>query len=158
MNQTFSKSRPTLFVIFLCTVVFLFYGFVFAVNAAEDTGLIPCGQTIIGPDGKSTASPCTFDHFIQLIQNVINFLLVTVAIPLATVLFSYAGWLYLSVAGDEGNVKKAHQIFINVIFGLALALAAWLIVNTLANALLDDNIKSKVLFLKQSATHFLPYS
>ena len=138
MKYIFSKSRTLLLPLFTSSLMLFLFGFV---SSADAQSLIPCGGT-----------DCTFDHFIQLIQNVINFLLVTIAIPLATILFSYAGWLYLSAAGDSGKISQAHEIFKNVVLGLVLALAAWLIVNTIANALLDKSVfKDRFLFLKQTS-------
>lgn len=51
--------------------------------------------------------------------------------PLAAISFAWAGWLYMSSAGNESNIKKAHEIFGNVVLGLCIALAAWLIVNAI---------------------------
>ncbi len=148
MEKFSLMTRSSFFISFFIVTIFIFtFGLGLTVRGAEDTGLIPCR----GPD-------CNFDTFIQLIQKVINFLLVTVAIPLATVLFSYAGLLYLSATGDTGKISQAHGIFLNVIFGLALALAAWLIVNTIATALLKDSFKSNFLFLKQSSAYHKAFS
>ena len=115
--------------------MFSIFGVVFV---AEAQGLIPC-----------SGSDCTFDKLIDLIQNVIDFLLVTVAIPLATILFAYAGWLYMSAAGDSTKIARGHQIFRNVLFGLVIALAAWLIINTLTSALISDKFPREFLFLRK---------
>lgn len=103
--------------------------------AFADSGLVPCGYQ---QDVELTGAPaedCTFNSFITLVQNVMDFLLFTIAMPLAALSFAYAGWLYMSAAGNESNVKQAHEIFKNVIIGLSIALAAWLIVNTILSGL-----------------------
>lgn len=90
-------------------------------------GLVPCN----GPE-------CDFDDLVTLIQNIINFLLYTVAVPVATLLFMWAGFKYLTAGGDPGKVKAAHSIFMNVFIGFLIALGAWLVVNLLAQTLLKE--------------------
>ena len=98
-------------------------------------GLIP--KQLVPCDG-SAASPCDFPALIHGVQHVITFLLV-VAAPIASILFAYAGFLYLTAQGDTGQVSKAHSIFLTVFLGLVFALAAWLVVNTISNALLGSS-------------------
>jgi hypothetical protein len=93
---------------------------------AQGKGLIPCE----GPD-------CNFGHFVQLINNVMGFLLM-IAIPAAAVLFSWAGFKYLTSAGDASKVKAARGVIMNVFVGLSIALAAYLIVNLLTNFFLGQ--------------------
>ena len=90
-------------------------------------GLVPC-------DGSN----CDFNALITLVQNIINFLLL-VAAPIAAIMFAWAGFLYLSARGNSGQISKAHDIFWNVLWGLVIALAAWLIINTITNALLKNS-------------------
>lgn len=77
------------------------------------------------------ASGCGFNEAIKLINNVINFLLFVIATPLAALAIAYAGFLYLTAGGNAENVSKAKTILKNVVFGYVIALAAWLIVNTI---------------------------
>lgn len=142
-----SSKQHLFFLLALCVAVFMF-GVAFT---AEARGLIPCGGA-----GEPL---CTFNFFIQLIRNVINFLLVSIAIPLAMILFAYAGWLYMSAGGDPGKISQGHQIFRNVVVGLVLALAAWLIVNTIANALLDRPLFNRnFFFLQQTLADYEVFS
>lgn len=125
-------------------VALLFFIFVtgpiIAVAAGEcPDSLIPCG---CDTDSSKTVDPneqCTFDHFIILAQNVINFLIFKIAAPLAAVMFAYAGFLYLTNRGNESQVKQAHDVFTYVLIGLVLALAAWLIVNLIVTFFLDPS-------------------
>jgi len=107
--------------------------FAFAVFEESDPAqpgfqLVPCA----GVDD------CNFEKLIELTQRVINFL-IFIAVAIAGIVFAYAGFLYLSAGGDEGQVKRAHGIFLDVLFGIIIALAAWLIVNAIASSLLDEN-------------------
>lgn len=93
------------------------------------TGLIPCGYF-----GKA----CQFSDLVQLAQNVISFLL-TISIVIATILIAYAGYLYLTSAGNSGQVEKATKIFTNIVVGFIIALAAFLIVHTILSSLIDSS-------------------
>jgi hypothetical protein len=82
---------------------------------------------------------CDFNDLITLAQNVINFLIFKIASPLAAVMFAYAGFLYVTNRGNEGQVKQAHDIFWFVFWGLVVALAAWIMVNFVLTFFLDPS-------------------
>ncbi len=72
---------------------------------------------------------------ITLSNNVINFG-VAFSVIVATLMFAYAGILYVTAAGaGTEQIKKAHKVFTNVFVGLLLVLLAWLIVNILFSVL-----------------------
>jgi TRAP-type C4-dicarboxylate transport system permease small subunit len=83
--------------------------------------------TCEGPD-------CTYENFIQMIKNVLLFL-VQIGIAFSALVFVYAGWLYLSSAGDTAKVTKAHEMFTKMITGLLFALGAYLIVELIIKSL-----------------------
>ncbi|MBI4120988.1 MAG: hypothetical protein HY457_01910 [Parcubacteria group bacterium] len=96
-------------------------------------GLVPCG----GVSESGVAEPqCNFDFFVLLIQTVINTILTVIAMPVAALSFAYAGYLYLTSAGNESKTKQAIAIFTTVAYGIVFALAAWLAVNLAVNTLL----------------------
>ena len=117
------------------TVVFVFLmpSFVFA------KGLVPC------------EIDCGFPQLIQLIQNIINFLMFDVAAPLAAVVFAWAGILMLTAAVNPEKIKQATEIFRWVIIGVIVALSGWLIVSMIMGALLNAEMAS---FLKQNFLNF----
>ena len=103
----------------------------FASSAAfgdSGVGLVVCGNNSGGATGP-TSNHCTFVDLVNKVQVVINFLIFKIAAPLAAVMFAYAGFLYLTNGGNEGRIKEAHELFTNVLFGLILALAAWMIMS-----------------------------
>ncbi len=106
-------------------------------NNSGSGQLVPCGF------GASTdnATSCTICSLGQLIQNIINFLIM-VSIPLSAIIFAYAGLLYFTAAMNPSRAKKAKEIFVSVFIGFAFAMAGYLIVQTLLNALLNSNFKS----------------
>ncbi len=83
-------------------------------------------------------TPCDFDTLIQLVENVINFLLFYFATPLAAIIFAYAGFLYIFSSANEHNKSHAKAIVGKVFIGYVIALAAWLLINTILSLLLTD--------------------
>lgn len=115
--------------VFVACIVLPLSAFAASAGACPDS-LIPCGCDTGGTPGVvDPAEQCTFDDFIVLAQNVINFLIFKIAAPLAAIMFAYAGYLYLTNRGNEAQVKQAHDVFTYVLIGLIVALAAWLTVN-----------------------------
>ena len=105
-----------------------FLPFLLYAKVAFAQGLVPC-------DGSSI-DPCGFNDFIDLIRNVVDFLMFKVAVPLSAILFAYAGFLMMFAGGDEGKIKRARAIFWWVFVGIVITLSAWLIVKTITSALL----------------------
>jgi hypothetical protein len=97
----------------------------FFVQAAN---LVPCGT-------GAEPTPCNFPALMVLINRVIHFILFDLSIPLAAILFAYAGFLLITGGSSEEKRSTAKKIFTNVFFGLVIALAAWLIVETILHAL-----------------------
>lgn len=90
--------------------------------------LVPC-------DGVDV--PCDFNALMTLFNRVINFIFY-ISIPLAAISFSWAGYLYLSAAGNTSQIEKAHGIFKTVLIGFIFIISAWLIVYTITHTLLSD--------------------
>lgn len=77
---------------------------------------------------------CTTCGLVTLASNVINFM-VFLGVVAAALLFAYAGALYLLSAANPGNISKAHGIFRDVLFGLLLILAGWMVIDTVMKVL-----------------------
>lgn len=88
-------------------------------------GLVPCN----GAD-------CDFNAFLKLVNILINFVLFYMAIPIAAIMFVYAGFLLVTAGEEVASARtKAKSIFWNAFLGLVIAAAAWLIVKTLLSIL-----------------------
>lgn len=84
-------------------------------------GLVPC-------DGVN----CDFKAFMNLINKIIKFILFDMVVPIAAIMFVYAGFLLVTAGGETAGARtKAKTIFTNAIIGLVLAMAAWLIIRTI---------------------------
>ena len=77
---------------------------------------------------------CRACDLLELSNNVINFG-IAFSVIVATLMFAYAGIMYVSAASSEGQIKKAHGVFTNVFVGLLLVLLSWLLVNILFSVL-----------------------
>lgn len=130
---------------------------VYIAHAQFSGPLVPCGidenddgkvtgPGAVGKDGASLPDEqCHFEDLIKIVQNVVNWLL-AFAVFFAVILFSFAGFLYVTSAGDPGKLSKAHSMFRSVIIGFLIAMAAWLIINTI---LLGLGVDSAFILLKR---------
>jgi len=98
---------------------------------AQTSGLVPCGYG----SGTIVSTNCQFCELAVLIQNIINFA-IGISIPIAMLLFAYAGFLYATAGGGE-KISKAHKVFSATGIGFAVALTGWLVVNTILNTLIS---------------------
>ncbi len=71
---------------------------------------------------------------IGVIEQIIKFFASILAV-LAILVIVIAGILYITSGGDEGRIQTAKTWLTYAIIGLIIALLAWVIVNTVANAL-----------------------
>lgn len=122
------KVTQKVFTALAILVLFSFSFFPIISFAAPAAGIVPTSCS--GPD-------CGFNNLLELAKNVMDFLM-TVSIPLAAIVFAYAGFLFMTAAGNEGQVSKAKEIFTKVLIGFIFVLCAWLIVWAITSALLCD--------------------
>ncbi len=112
-------------------------------STTQSKGLIPCGNTTGLTPGTAAyyaaATSCQACSLASLAQNIINFLL-GLSIPLAAVMFAYAGVIYFSsgVETSINKIEKAHAIFRSVGIGFLIVLSAWLGVQTVLKTILSD--------------------
>lgn len=129
------RNFRILFFILLFTAIPVF---VLAASPQSPGYLIVCDPSP-DPSGPTAGlGDCHFDDLIRLGVNIMNFLIV-LSTAVAAIVIAYAGFLYLSSAGDEGNVKKAKGMLTKVAIGFFFLIAAWVIVNEIIVALLDPN-------------------
>src|SRR3989344_3729363 len=74
---------------------------------------------------------CNYEQFILLIGKVFQFLTLDLAVPLATAAIVYGGIVLVTAGANEGKRSQAKGIIGYAVWGLVLALAAWLIVRTI---------------------------
>ena len=108
-------------------VLFILVAPALSLAQSADSDLIPCGRT-----GQAE---CHFDDLITLINNVIKFIFVYLAIPIAAIMFAYAGVTLVTSGGSTEARSKAKTIFTNTAIGLIFIAASWLIINIILTTL-----------------------
>jgi len=98
------------------------------------SGLIPCG-TIRAGAGSPVSNSCGFKDLLTLINNFVKFILFVLAVPIAALMFIYAGFEMVTSGGSSEKATKAKNIFTNAVIGIALAAASWLIVELILTTL-----------------------
>lgn len=73
---------------------------------------------------------CDFDDLIILINTLGEWAMIFTT-TVATVMFVYAGFLYITSQGDPNKVKSATTIFRNVAIGFVIILVSYLLVKEL---------------------------
>lgn len=100
-------------------------------------GLIPC-------DGVTV--PCDFKAFAQLINGIINWFL-GISVSVAAITFAYAGAQMLFNPDEPKKLEDAKAMFKKTIIGMIIILGAWLIINTIVGALVNESTNA-LRFLK----------
>ncbi len=97
-------------------------------SLAQTAPLVPCDN--------SAAQPCNFNALMAMINNIIHFILFLMVIPIAAIMFAYAGFLLVTAGGEAAGARtKAKEIFWNALIGLIIAVACWLIISTILSIL-----------------------
>jgi len=113
------------------TLAALFLLAIFLPTIVMAQGLVPCTGNV--------GDECDFEDLITLISKVLEYLIYFVATPLAAIMFAVAGYYYLTAGEDAGKVKKAHDIFISVLWGFGIMLVAWALVSFIFNFFTDGS-------------------
>ena len=110
-------------------------------------GLVPpCEDVMVTPVIKECI--WGWDQLMILIANVIDFLIFYLSLPIAAIVFAYSGWLFMTSGDNPGKRDQAKSIFWKVGLGLVIAMAAWLIVNTILTSLVNPELLDKYSLLK----------
>lgn len=70
---------------------------------------------------------CTWEDFLALVQEGLGFIMFLGSLAIV-ISISYAGWLFISGAGNSGSLSKAKGIMWNVLLGVVFMLTGYLIV------------------------------
>jgi hypothetical protein len=113
-------KKNILYTIFSFALIFFIASYAYDASAQ---GLVSCGYD----------EHCNFSDVIGMANDLINFILTRLILPIAAIMLVYTGFLYLS--GKQSNVEKAHSVFPKVIIGLIIILVSWLIIRAILYAL-----------------------
>jgi hypothetical protein len=71
----------------------------------------------------------------KLINNIINFALFYLALPLSAIMIAYAGFELVTSAGGKEKRGTAKKVFTNAVYGLVCAAGAWIIIKVILSIL-----------------------
>ena len=125
-------SIPRYAILFTVLAIVLIAPFV--ASAQLPSQIVPCDGTSAGG-----GTECTVCHIAELAQNVLN-TGIYIAVFLSAILFAWAGWKYVTAGGNSGQAGQAREIFTNVLIGLIIILAGWLVVDTVMKTLVDESV------------------
>lgn len=86
---------------------------------------------------QCTACPCGYGGILQLIQNLTN-AGVALGVIAMVVVIAYAGASFMLNPTNPEARTKARSMLINVVVGMVILLAAWLVVDFIMKVLYDD--------------------
>lgn len=127
MNIAISLLKKKTFMIVMFSLVLL----IMVTPLYASAAIVPCDGARTQDEPAQIGGGCDFTDIIELIRKIITFLLFSFAVPLAAISFAIAGVMILTAGGNENQVTQAKEIFWNVLIGLIVALAAWLVVNAI---------------------------
>lgn len=116
MKQFIIRNAPILIVFLLLIIIPIISMAAGTDPAPAPTGLVPC------------STGCGFQDILTLVNNVIDFLLTKMVIPIAAIMFAYAGFELVSSGGSTEKKGIAKKVFTDAVVGLIIAVAATLIV------------------------------
>lgn len=93
---------------------------------------------------------CGEAKLIELITNVINFMLVNLAAPLAVLFFLWGGFLLLTSGGSSNQVERGKKAITAAVIGLVIILSSIVIIHTFFDFFVNKEVcTSKLLQNKQ---------
>lgn len=75
--------------------------------------------------------PASFALFMTVVNNIIIFILTMAIVFVAPLMIAYAGFLYVVNPFNPSGIAQAKKIMLNLVVGIVIALAGWLIVDAL---------------------------
>ena len=95
-------------------------------RAAFAQGLVTCGN--------ASGSMCTWTDLVggsgSLVARVVNYAIFGFAVPIAVGFFIWGGIKMITSGGNEARFKEGKTVVTGVLWGLAIAFGAWIIINT----------------------------
>ena len=85
--------------------------------------------------GNPGQPQCTICNFFETLIYIYNFLVLSIATPLAIVGVTIGGVFILISAGNPTLMGKGKQILWSAIIGLFLVFASWVIINTILSVI-----------------------
>ena len=95
-------------------------------GTSDQNGLVKCGNSD-DTGTRAQSGECTFNDFINLIQNIFN-LVFAFAGFIAAGLFMYAGFLMLTAMGNAAQITQAKAVFRRVAVGFLVLFMSFIFI------------------------------
>lgn len=126
------RSRTTLYALLFAIGLFALPYAAHAANA------IPFFGPIV-PD-ETARCAAGWGAVIQVINNIIRFLITLIVVFIAPLMLAYAGFMYVVNPVNPSNIQKAKDMMLNTIYGLIVALIGWMVVDAVMVVLYNPDI------------------
>jgi len=119
----------------LFLAIFLFFLFFSLIpSQSQSAGLVPCGGCAKYDEktGECLAKepPCTFCDFFALIDNIIDFILFKLILPIAALMFIIGGFFMLTASGNPELFGRAKSILTATVIGIVIIFVAFIFIGT----------------------------
>jgi len=81
-------------------------------------------------------NPIKATNFEQFLADILN-IIVQIGIPILVLMTIYAGFTFVTAAGDPGKIKQARSMFFNLIIGAFIVLGCFAISEALTNTVAE---------------------
>lgn len=112
----------------IANVAVFMIGFFILLPIAVEAQNFSSTRQIVRCDGVNI--PCDDKQVFATLQRLLV-VVISIGVALIAVAISWAGFLYMTAAGDTGKISRAHEIFKKAAVGFALMVLAFLIVELL---------------------------
>ena len=109
-------------------------------NKLNYSGFVDC-DGVVKEDEPGRDRKCDFAALMRTVNKMINWMFY-IAVPIATVLFAYAGLLYIRCT--SGARTQANKIFTSVGIGFIIMLVAWISVRTVVGWFVEDSVGATI--------------
>ncbi len=103
-------------------ILFSIFYFLASAFLAQSAGLVPCGGI--------NENPCTYCDLLQLVKNVIDFL-VYLIFPIAAIMIIWGGIVVMTAGDSAERAGEGRKIITAAVVGILIALLSWLILDTI---------------------------
>ncbi len=93
------------------------------------------GKPVFDPNSKE----CDYNQLILTIQRIINFVLWLIT-PIVVGMMVVTGYKYVTAGGDANLMADAKRMIMPIITGIFFIMCGWLLVYTVLDKLLDDDV------------------
>ncbi|MCX6787501.1 MAG: hypothetical protein NTY93_03220 [Candidatus Kaiserbacteria bacterium] len=126
-----------------------FFAFVFAAGSLALPSFAHAAIPFFGPivPDAYNVCPASWGLLVTVINNIISLVITLAIVFIAPIVIAYAGFLLMTGQGNPGTITKAKGLVLQVVVGIVVMLAAWLIVDAVM-AVLTTAVDNKTTFAR----------